>query len=188
MSDGLVSETLTIGREGMLGVEVMLGDRRSLTRAVVQLEGAAWRLDARHLEATLARSPILRRLCLGHVRALLGQALQNAACNSLHQAEARLCRWLLLVHDRADGDELPLTHEFLAEMLGLARRSVTVVAQALQERGLIRYRPKLVTVLDRAGLEAAACECYAAIRAHLARLLSDPPGRRAAGWLLGGTP
>ncbi len=111
----------------MLGVEVVLGDRRSLTGcAVVQLEGAAWRLDARHLEATLARSPILRRLCLGHVRALLGQALQNAARNSLHQAEARLCRWfLLLVHDRADGDELPLTHEFLAEMLGLARRSVT---------------------------------------------------------------
>jgi CRP-like cAMP-binding protein len=170
-ADGGVAETATIGREGMVGFVAALGDDRALNRAVVQLEGDASRLPRARLEAALAASPALRGLLLRYVNALMGQALQTVACNALHAVEARLARWVLMLHDRNGGDTLALTQEFLAEMLGVQRTTVTLVARTLQGAGLIKYRRGLVRVLDRPGLEEASCDCYRTIRGHFDRLL-----------------
>jgi CRP-like cAMP-binding protein len=171
MRDGATAETATIGREGMDGFVVALGDRHALIRSVVQIEGEAARLPVPRLEAAFAASPSIRELFLCYVQALMGQAMQLSACNALHAAEARFCRWLLMLRDRVGSDTLALTHEFLAEMLGVQRPTVSLIARNLQEAGLIRYRRGMVEIVDRAGLEATSCECYRIIRANYDRLL-----------------
>lgn len=179
MRDGGGTEAATTGREGMVGLMAALSSHRALSRAVVQVPGSALRLPATALRAVFEASPQVRQRCLCYVDALLAQVLQSAACSALHSVEARLCRWLLQLDDRTEGEpRLPLTHDFLAEMLGAHRSTVTLAARVLQRAGLIAYRRGQVTVLDRAGLEEAACECYATIRAHYERLLPRAAGRR----------
>ena len=172
MREGHTLEAGIVGREGVLGFAAALGERRSLTRDVVQAPGRASRLEVVQLEAALAAAPGLRRLCLCFVQALFGQIVQAVACNALHPAEARLCRWLLMFQDRrGGGTTLNLTQDYLAEMLGVQRTTVSLIAGKVQQAGLIRYRRGVIEILDRAGLERASCECYAAVRDHYGRLL-----------------
>ncbi len=174
LRDGGAAEAATVGREGVAGLAAALGSRLATANAVVQVAGRAAGLDAARLRAAFVERPAVRELCLRCQEALIGQLLQSAACNAMHTTEARLARWLLMVQDRCAGAEvLPLTQEFLAEMLGVHRPTVTVVARTLQAAGLISYQRGHVRVLDRPGLEGAACVCYGAIRRLLERLLPD---------------
>jgi CRP-like cAMP-binding protein len=174
MHEGGSSEAATIGREGVVGMMAVLGGHRALSRAVVSIPGAAVRFPSGELHAMFEASPRVRRLCLNYADALLSQVLQLSACSALHSLEARLCRWLLQLEDRTLSERaLPLTHDFLAEMLGVHRTTITQAARTLQHLGVIAYRRGKVKVLDRALLERASCECYAAIRQHYERLLSE---------------
>jgi CRP-like cAMP-binding protein len=172
--EGAAAEAATVGREGMVGFIAALGvPPRALARDVVQVPGRALRLPLATLREAFAASPRIHQVCLCYVAALIAHILQSVACTALHTVEARLARWLLLFHDRVDGAAaLPLTQEFLAEMLGVQRTTVTTAARALQQAGLIAYKWGSVVVLDRAGLERASCECYGAIRGHYERVPS----------------
>jgi len=171
MENGAAIESATIGREGALGLMAAVAPRQALVRAIVQTPGAASRISASALHDAAHRSAALRSLIDRHTEALFGHAIQSVACNALHGVEARFCRWLLSCRDRIDGDTISLTQEFLADMLGVQRTTVTAVAGGLQARGLIRYRRGVVDILDRAGLEAVSCECYGAVRRGYERLL-----------------
>ena len=179
MESGAAIESATIGREGALGLMSAVSPRQSLSRAIVQVAGRARRVNAAHLHRAWEQSPTIRDLVDRHTEALFGHAIQSVACNALHSVEARFCRWLLSCRDRIDTNTVSLTQEFLADMLGVQRTTVTVVARALQAAGLIRYRRGVVDIVDRAGLEAIACECYGTVRRNYERLLpgpfSDPP-------------
>jgi CRP-like cAMP-binding protein len=164
LEGGELIETATIGREGAVGAFAGLGAWHAFSRASVQLPGEAAMISVAHFQAAARQSAHIRDLILRYKEALLAQVQQAAACNALHQLEARLARWLLQILDRVDDPKLPLTQEFMAQMLGVRRSTVTVLAGKLQELGLIRYHRGHVVVLDRAGLEKTACECYAAIR------------------------
>jgi len=176
MESGAAIESATIGREGALGLMVAVAPRQSLSRAIVQAPGSALRIAAAPLHEAWTRSAALRHLVDRHNEALFGHAIQSVACNALHAVEARFCRWLLSCHDRIDSNTVSLTQEFLADMLGVQRTTVTAVAGSLQTKGLIRYRRGVVDILDRAGLEAMTCECYGAVRRSYERLLPDPFG------------
>lgn len=171
MESGAAIESAMIGREGALGLMAAVAPRQSLSRAIVQAPGSALRISAVALHDVWTRSAALRDLVDRHNEALFGHAIQSVACNALHAVEARFCRWLLGCHDRMDGNTVNLTQEFLADMLGVQRTTVTAVAGSLQSKGLIRYRRGVVDILDRAGLEAMACECYGAVRKGYDRLL-----------------
>lgn len=171
MENGAAIESATIGREGALGLMAAVAPRQSLSRAIVQAPGAAFRISAPALQDVWTRSAALRDLVDRHNEALFGHAIQSVACNALHAVEARFCRWLLSCHDRIDTNTVNLTQEFLADMLGVQRTTVTAVAGSLQNKGLIRYRRGVVDILDRTGLEAMACECYGAVRRGYERLL-----------------
>ncbi len=156
-------EVGSIGDEGLFGfAPTAVGPRQPL-RAIVALPGAALRIDAARLRTHLAASSSLQRAVQRQLARLLSQFARAAACNRFHVVEARLARWLLLAQDHAQADELDLTHEFVASMLGVRRVGVTQAAGALQRRRLIRYRRGHVTIVSRGGLEAAACSCYAAV-------------------------
>lgn len=171
MEDGRSVEVGSVGREGVTGVRVFLGDGVAQQQFLTQIPGEAYRLDASMLAAE-ARSPgPVHDSLLRYNGALLGQLKQWVACSILHTVEQRCCRWLVMVRDRTGRDQFPLTHEFLAQMLGVRRASVTEVARALQKDGLIRYRRGEMTVLDLPRLEAAACECYRRVKAEFDRLL-----------------
>jgi CRP-like cAMP-binding protein len=174
MESGAAIESAAIGREGALGLMAAVSPRQSLTRAIVQVPGRARRITAAQLHRAWEQSAQIRDLIDRHNEALFAHATQSVACNALHSVEARFCRWLLSCHDRIDTSTVSLTQEFLADMLGVQRTTVTVVARALQAAGLIRYRRGVVDILDRAGLEAIACECYRAVRRNYQRLLPDP--------------
>ncbi|MDB5461264.1 MAG: transcriptional regulator, Crp/Fnr family [Caulobacteraceae bacterium] len=174
MESGAAIESATIGREGALGLMSAVSPRQSLSRAIVQVAGRARRISAPHLHRAWERSAQIRDLVDRHNEALFGHAIQSVACNALHSVEARFCRWLLSCRDRIDTNTVALTQEFLADMLGVQRTTVTVVARALQAAGLIRYRRGVVDILDRAGLEAIACECYGTVRRNYERLLPGP--------------
>ena len=176
MESGAAIESATIGREGALGLMVAVAPRQSLSRAIVQAPGSALRIAAAPLHEAWTRSAALRHLVDRHNEALFGHAIQSVACNALHAVEARFCRWLLSCHDRIDSNTVSLTQEFLADMLGVQRTTVTAVAGSLQTKGLIRYRRGVVDILDRSGLEAMTCECYGAVRRSYERLLPDPFG------------
>ena len=171
MADGAAVEVGTIGNEGMAGLAAYLDAEASESQTFCQLPGAALRVPAAVVTEAAARRGV-RRLLNRYAQAYLTLVAQGAACNRLHHIEARCARWLLTTHDRVGGaDAFPLKQEFLAVMLGVRRPGVTVAAGALQDAGLIRYRRGGVRVLDRAGLEAASCECYGIVRRHFDRLL-----------------
>lgn len=171
MADGEEIESATVGREGCVGLPVFLGSDQAPFRAFCQIPGEALRMPASRLREEAARDASLRRVLNHYTLATLTQVGQSAACNRIHSIDARCARWLLLCHDRMGADEFLLTHEFLGEMLGVRRASVTEAAGRLQEAGLIRYRRGRITVVDRPGLEGAACECYRIIRDEYDRLL-----------------
>jgi CRP-like cAMP-binding protein len=172
MDDGSSIEIATVGNEGFVGVPVFLGAQAMGARDLyqVQVPGEAVTMDAQAFLAAAQRDP-LRGLVQRYAQALFTQVTQQVACNGLHSVEERCSRWMLLTHDRVGSDEFPLTQEFLAQMLGVRRASVTVAAGALQHAGFIRYARGRVTVIDREGLEDASCECYRIIRSEFDRLL-----------------
>lgn len=171
MEDGSAIETATVGNEGMTGVPAYLGDMRTSSHAFVQVSGSAWRLPAATLVEEVQRGGTLSRLLGRYTQALYTQVGQSSACNRKHGVEQRCARWLLMTHDRVEGDSFDLTQLFLSQMLGVRRATVSEAATALQARGLIEYTRGRITVLDRAGLEATACVCYAVIRAEFARMM-----------------
>ena len=160
-----------VGREGMVGAQLALGVATAPLRALVQGSGAAWRIATRSFQAELARSTALQRSLNRYLYILMGQLATSAACLRYHLIGPRLARWLLMTQDRAHADTFHVTQEFLAYMLGVRRVGVTAAAGALQRSGLIAYTRGELTVLDRAGLEAAACSCYATDRQTYAKLL-----------------
>jgi CRP-like cAMP-binding protein len=178
MNDGASVEIGVAGREGMFGVAAILGDDTPSQRAMVQLPGSALRLKTPRFRQEMKADPAMQATLLRYAQATLSAAGQSAACNRLHMLEQRCARWLLTAHDRAADDTFPLTHEFLAMMLGVRRPGVTLAARSLRKGGLIAYSHGSMSVLDRRGLEAASCECYRAIQDEFDRLLgpSDKPG------------
>lgn len=160
LSDGKSIEIATVGREGVVGAMSGLGLYRSLVRAVIQLPMGASRIPSAVFRKAAAQSDAIRDLCIRYNEILLSQARITAACNAVHPVEARFCRWLLQSADRAGSDTVALTQEFLAEMLGVRRTSITEVASKLQAAGVISYSRGVIKITDRTGLEAAACECY----------------------------
>ena len=173
MDNGAAIESTTIGPEGALGLMAAVAPRQSLSRAIVQTPVKASKISAERLHEAWERSPRIRDLVDRHTEALYGHAIQSVACNALHSVEARFCRWLLTCHDRISTDTVALTQEFLADMLGVQRTTVTAVARSLQEKGAIRYRRGVVDIVDRQALEALTCECYGVIRRNYERLLGE---------------
>lgn len=171
--DGEQVEVATIGREGAVGGVVSNGNKPAFGQAVVQIAGAAFKIPTEKLDKVKNGSPRVADLFARYSDALLAQMMQSAACNALHPIEQRCCRWLLSAHDRAGDHSFHLTQQALAEMLGVQRTTVTAVSSKLQAKRLIAYRRGAVEILDRAGLEKAACECYAAVESHFTRLLPD---------------
>lgn len=165
MDDGEKSiETATVGREGAVGASAGFGQREATARALVQVAGNGARIPARQFYTLARQNPVLHDFIVRYQEMLLHQAQQSTACNALHEARPRLCRWLLQTHDRLDTDIVALTQEFLAQMLGVRRTTVTELARGLQRQGLVRYKRGKIEILDRDALEACACECYGALR------------------------
>lgn len=164
MAGGEVIETATVGRDGAIGVFGGLGPWHAIARAIVRVPGAAAVVSVPQFQAAVHESDGIRNLILRYKEVLLGQLQQTAACNALHELEARLARWLLQTVDRVDDPSLPLTQELISQMLGVRRTTVTLVAGKLQQAGLISYRRGRLVILNRTGLEEAACECYEKLR------------------------
>jgi CRP-like cAMP-binding protein len=169
--DGQVVEVATVGNEGMVGLPVFLGQESTPGEAFVQIVGAAQRLSAAVFRREVGPGTPLHALLHRYTQALMVQMAQNAACNRLHPIDVRCARWLAMTRDRVPTDTFALTQEFLALMLGTRRAAVSEAAGALQEAGLIRYARGVITILDREGLEAAACACYGIIRTQYERAL-----------------
>ena len=162
--NGEIVETGIIGREGAAGLHSALGERRSYNRVTIQIPGHFAVISAAKFEQAVSNSAPLRDLVLRYVETRWAEAQQIAACNAIHSGSPRLCRWLLQAADRTGSDHVPLTQEYLANMLGVRRTTVTLLAQELQERGAIRYSRGRITLLDRQMLEASSCDCYEAIK------------------------
>jgi CRP-like cAMP-binding protein len=175
LEDGSSIELAAVGREGIVGAALANGTGQAPMRAIAQVAGKGSRIEVAHFHSALLESASLRSVIGQHNEALLAQLVRTVACNATHPAEARLCRWLLMVRDRIDSDVIQLTQEFLGQMLGVQRTTVTLVARSLQSVGLIRYRRGHIEILDRDGLEEAACECYEINRRHFDRLMSLRP-------------
>jgi CRP-like cAMP-binding protein len=171
MGDGSSAEMGVAGCEGLVGVALFMGGNTMPNRAVVQSAGEALRMKSGVLRGEFARGGEFQRLLLRYTQALMTQMSQTAVCNRLHTIEQQLCRWLLLSHDRLEADELVMTQELIANMLGVRREGVTHAARRLQERGLISYVRGRIRILDRGGLEGVVCECYRVVRDEYARLL-----------------
>lgn len=170
--DGGSVETGAVGCEGVVAVDCLLGDRVSYNRALVQIPGTAQLLPVTIFQEAWDASPKFRATIMAYNHAFAALVFQSVACNTSHSAEVRLARWILMCLDRCgDGETVALTHEYLADMLGVGRPTITVVARTLQAAGLIRYSRGVITVLDRPGLEAASCECYWKVRETFERLL-----------------
>ncbi len=165
--DGGSAAIGVIGKDGVVGITPFLGSSTSSHRAIVQIAGSAFRIRSPLLQAEFQCNPMIQSTLLRCVQDLLTQVSQTVICNRLHQVEKRLCRWLLLTHDRADSDRLVMTQEFISHLLGSRRESVTVAAARLQDAGLIHYARGKISILDRAGLELAACECYQTVREEI---------------------
>ncbi len=174
LENGSAIETANIGREGAFGLFAAMYSRVSFNRCLVQFEGGMVRCPIDFLRSEFEHSEHIRNLFVSYSETLLAQVQQTAACNALHKTEERMCRWLLMMHDRAEGEALPYTHEFLSQMLGANRKSVTLAAQSLQTAGLISYRRGKIRVVDRAGLEQASCECYAIVKERFDAFLTPP--------------
>lgn len=176
MQDGAAVEVGTIGNEGMSTVDVLTGSTVATETTVCQIAGDSLRITADKFKRAIVEHAELRRLVYRFLQAYLSQVSQSVACNRLHRTEERFARWILLSHDRVEGDELRLTQEYLADMLGVHRPSVSLIARRFQQAGLLDYHRGTIRILDRTGLEKTACECYAAVRAQFARVLGKPVG------------
>jgi len=179
LESGASAEIAGVGNEGILGIALFMGGETTPSSAVVQTAGHAYRLQARLLKEEFGRGGLVQRLLLRYTQALLTQMCQTTACNRHHSIEQQLCRWLLLTLDRLPSNELVVTQELVASALGVRRESITEAAGKLQRAGLIRYRRGHLAVLERSGLEAGACECYAVVKKEIGRLLSDVRYRQA---------
>lgn len=171
MQDGSSAEISVIGNDGLVGIAFLMGGDTTPSRAVVQCAGSAFRLPGIALKREFERDSLLRPLLLRYTQALLTQMAQTAVCNRHHSLDQQLCRWLLLSLDRLHSNELAMTQELIANMLGVRRQGVTVAARVLQKAGIIRYRHGYITVIDRPALEARVCECYAVVKRECSRLL-----------------
>jgi CRP-like cAMP-binding protein len=171
LKDGRSAEMAVYGREGALGLVSAMTNPPSFGRYIVQASGTASQVELERLQEVISIRPKVRQLVLHYAEAMMARVLQNVACNAVHSVEERCCRWILSLHDRLDRDTVPLTHEFLADMLGVQRSTVSSIARALQEAGLIRQGRGVITVMDRTGLERASCECYGTVRRSFERLL-----------------
>lgn len=180
LENGSSSEIAGVGNEGVVGVSLFMGGNSTPSRAVVQTGGHGYKLKAQVLMDEFNRNGPVMRLLLRYTQALLTQMAQTAVCNRHHSVEQQLCRWLLLTLDRLPHNELTMTQELIANMLGVRREGVTEAAGRLQGYGYISYRRGHITVLDRAGLEGDACECYGVVHKEFARLLSDVRQRQGA--------
>ena len=178
MESGASAETAGVGNEGVVGIALFMGGDTTPSSAVVKTAGHAYRLERHLLKQEFDRAGPMQRLLLRYTQALITQMTQTAACNRHHSVEQQLCRWLLSTLDRATSHELVMTQELVASMLGVRREGITEAAGRLQQAGFIRYRRGHITVLERAGLEAKVCECYAVVKKELIRLLSDVQGRQ----------
>jgi CRP-like cAMP-binding protein len=173
MEDGASAEIAVVGNEGIVGISLFMGGGSTPSRAVVQSAGEGLRLDAKTLKTESDRNGPVLHLLLRYTQALITQMAQTAVCNRHHTLDQQLCRWLLLSLDRLEGNELAMTQELIANMLGVRREGVTEAALKLQHAGLIRYARGHITVLDRAGLEKRTCECYAVVKKEYDRLLPE---------------
>jgi CRP-like cAMP-binding protein len=173
MENGASAEIAIVGNEGVVGVALFMGGESTPSRAVVQSAGHAYRLRARTVKAEFDRGGEMQHLLLRYTQALITQMAQTAACNRHHAIEQQLCRWLLLSLDRLGSNELNMTQELIANMLGVRREGVTEAAGKLQAAGLIHYNRGKITVIDRPGIEALACECYSVVKRETDRLLPD---------------
>src|SRR5580765_7334127 len=171
MEDGASAEIAIVGNEGILGISLFMGGETTPSRAVVQSAGYGYRLKAQLLKDEFQRFGPMLHLLLRYTQALITQMAQTAVCNRHHSVDQQLCRWLLLSLDRLASNELTMTQELIANMLGVRREGVTEAAGKLQDAGLISYRRGRITVLDRPGLEARSCECYEVVKKELDRLL-----------------
>lgn len=178
MEDGSEVEVGVIGKEGMFGLPIILGTDSTPLQTIVQLADGATRIKAELFKEELDPGGQLYRLLLSYMQAFFIQTAQTAACHRLHKLDERLARWLLMCHDRCKSDEMALTHEFLAVMLGVRRAGISEAASKLQEAGLIRYHRGHVRIVDRQGLEAVCCECYAVIKREFDRLLRRETSNR----------
>ena len=174
LENGSAVETANIGREGAFGLFAAMYSRVSFNRCLVQFEGGIVRCPIELLQSEFKHSDHVRDLFVSYSETLLSQVQQTVACNAMHTTEERICRWLLMMHDRAEGEDLPYTHEFLSQMVGANRKSVTLAAQSLQTAGLISYHRGKIQVVDRAGLEKASCECYAIVKERFDAFLTPP--------------
>ncbi|GGC88403.1 Crp/Fnr family transcriptional regulator [Vreelandella lionensis] len=174
MENGDSTEIAVVGHEGLVGVSQFMGGETTLTSAIVQSAGQAYRLKSHLLKREFDRAGTMQRLLLRYTQALLTQMAQTAVCNRHHSLDQQLCRWLLLSLDRLPGNELIMTQELIANMLGVRREGVTESAGKLQKAGLISYNRGHITVLDRQGLEDRVCECYAGVKNEYDRLLKYP--------------
>jgi CRP-like cAMP-binding protein len=179
MRDGCTAEVGITGNDGVVGVALLLGNDCSNNRAVVQIAGNAFRVSASILRREFAANPVARDILLRYALAFITQISQTAVCNRLHSMEQRLCRWLLLCHDRIQSPQLRMTQEYIANMLGGRRETVAVAAGRLQDAGLIDYSRGNISIVDRKGLEAAVCECYEALERETRRIMAT--GSRSSG-------
>ncbi|OYU46182.1 MAG: Crp/Fnr family transcriptional regulator [Burkholderiales bacterium PBB4] len=173
LEDGASAEIAVVGNEGIVGVSLFMGGGSTPSRAVVQSAGRGYRLSAHAVKEEFNRAGPVLHLLLRYTQALITQMAQTAVCNRHHSLDQQLCRWLLLSMDRLEGDELVMTQELIANMLGVRREGVTEAALKLQRAGLIRYARGHITVIDRPALEKRTCECYAVVRTEYQRLLPD---------------
>ena len=172
LADGASAEIAVVGNDGVVGVALFMGGETTPSRAVVQSEGWAYRLKGQRLKEEFTRGGAMQHLLLRYTQALLTQMAQTAVCNRHHSIDQQLCRWLLLSLDRLNSSELVMTQELIANMLGVRREGVTESAGNLQNAGLIQYTRGRITVVDRAGVEARCCECYAVVKRESDRLLA----------------
>ena len=177
MEDGRTAEVGTIGNEGMLGASVFFGDPLAQCDAIVQVAARnGYTMAVRAFVEEMQRHDAFYNRVIRYQQALAIQVMQTTACNALHSAEQRCCRWLLMTRDRVGNDDLALTHEFLAIMLGVRRSTVSIIVEGLQKTGLVETRRGQITIVDQKRLEEASCECYATVKANFARLLPDAVG------------
>jgi CRP-like cAMP-binding protein len=170
---GMMIETAMVGRDGVLNAAAALDGKVSLNKGIVQIAGSAGTLEVNRLRRLANELEPFRSRLIRHEQVLFAQSQQSAACNATHSVEARMCRWLLYMRDLAGNDDLMLTQDFLAQMLGVRRPSVSLVANTLQKAGLIKYSRGRMRLLDIKGLQKGSCECYAAVKAHYQRLLAN---------------
>jgi CRP-like cAMP-binding protein len=178
MENGASSEIAGVGNEGVLGISLFMGGNTTPSRAIVQTAGHGYQLKARLLMEEFNRGGLTQHLLLRYTQALMTQVSQTAVCNRHHAVVQQLCRWLLLTLDRLPSNELTMTQELIASMLGVRREGITEAAGQLQQAGCIRYRRGHIAVLDRSGLESRVCECYAVVKKEHDRLLSDVRNRQ----------